>query len=172
MNLFCIFTVKIIIMFLKSLDIIRIAIVSAAFFFGYQIGFADGYNPIAQLHFMIPTIIIGMAGISGLEGLFFAKQSAELKGFAINSNYQRQNAIALLSYAVVAVLIYFLDWGIKSELTIFFTFIFFFIFSAVNHGVDAIRNKNYKWQNINRPFLTLSLVAGMIYPVVMAIKSL
>jgi len=158
-------------MFLKILDILRIAIVSAAFFFGYQIGYTEtAYNPITQLHFMIPAIIVGMAGISGLEGLFFAKQSAELKGFETGSNYQRQSAIALLSYAMIAVLIYFLDWGIKSELTIFFTFIFFFIFSAANHGVDAIKNKNYKWQNINRPFLTLLLVVGMIYPVVMAMK--
>ncbi|MDP8202006.1 MAG: hypothetical protein P9M11_07680 [Candidatus Tenebribacter burtonii] len=41
-------------MFLKVLDIIRILSVSIAFFFGYQIGFADGYDPVAQLHFMIP----------------------------------------------------------------------------------------------------------------------
>ncbi len=158
-------------MFLKTLDILRIAIVSAAFFFGYQIGYAEtAYNPIAQLHFMIPTIIIGMAGISGLEGLFFGKQSAELKGFKTDGNYQRQNAIALLSYAVIAIIVYVLNWGIKSELTIFFTFIFFFIFSAINHGVQAIQKKNYHWQNINRPFLTLLLVVGMVYPVVMALK--
>jgi len=157
-------------MFLKILDILRIAIVSAAFFFGYQIGFSSGYNPIAQLHLMIPTIIIGMAGISGLEGLFFAKKSAELKGFEVGSNYQRQSAIALLSYAVIAVLVYFLNWGIKSELTIFFVFIFFFVFSALNHAINAVKNKNYHWQNINRPFLTLLLIVGMVYPVYMALK--
>ncbi|MFK5856397.1 MAG: hypothetical protein QM503_09725 [Bacteroidota bacterium] len=159
-------------MFLKILDILRIAIVSLAFFYGYQIGFADGYNPIAQLHFMIPTVIVGMAGISGLEGLFFAKKSAELKGFETGSNYQRQSAIALLSYTVVSVLVYELNWGIRAELTIFFVFILFFIFSALNHGYDAIKHGNYRWQNINRPFLTLLLVAGMAYPVIMAFKNL
>ena len=109
-------------MLLKLLDILRIAIVSAAFFFGYQIAYENGYDPIAQLHFMIPTIIVGIAGLSGLEGLLFAKKSAELKGFEVGSNYQKQSAIALLSYAVIAVIIYLLNWGIKSELTIFFTF--------------------------------------------------
>ena len=160
------------VMFLKILDVLRIVIVAVAFFFGYMIGFEGEYNPIAQLHFMIPIIITAIAGISGIEGLFFGKQSAELKGFETGSNYQRQSAIALLSYAVIAIIIYFADWGIKSELTIFFAFIFFFFFSGINHGIDAVKRKNYKWQNINRPFITLILIAGMIYPVVMALKKL
>ena len=105
-------------MFLKLLDISRIVGVSIAFFFGYQIGFADGYNPIAQLHFMVPIIIVTIAGTSGFEGVFFAKSSAELKGFEVGSNYQKQSAIALLSYAAVSIFVYFSHWGIKAELTI------------------------------------------------------
>ncbi len=157
---------------LKILDITRIVGVSMAFFFGYQIGFAETYNPIAQLHFMIPAIIVVIAGISGLEGIFFAKKSAELKGFETGSNYQKQSAIALLSYAVIALLVYFCNWGIKAELTILFAFLFFFFFSAINHGAEAVKNKNYKWQNVNRPFITLILIAGLIYPVVMVFKDL
>ena len=159
-------------MLIKIFDILRILIVCFTFFWGYKIGFANGYDPIAQLHFMIPMIITTVAGFSGLEGLFFGKQSAEAKGFEVGSNYQRQSAIALLSYAAVAVFVYFSNWGIKAELTVFFAFIFFFIFSGVNHAVDAIQRKNYRWQNINRPFITLMLVAGMIYPVIKALETL
>ena len=159
-------------MILKILDILRIAIVSAAFFFGYRIGFAHGYDPIAQLHFMIPVIIVAISGISGLEGLLFAKKSAEIKGFEVGSNYQRQSAIALLSYSFIAVLVYFVNWGIRAELTVLFVFLFFFFFSGLNHAIDAIKRKNYTWQNINRPFITLLLIAGMIYPVIMALKML
>jgi Family of unknown function (DUF6790) len=159
-------------MFLKMLDWIRIISVGIAFYFGYQIGFADGYDPVAQLHFMIPIIIVAIAGISGFEGVFFAKKSAKLKGFDTDSNYQKQNAIALLSYATIALLVYFLNWGIKAELTILFVFLFFFFFSAINHGMEAVKKKNYKWQNINRPFITLLLIAGLIYPVVKAIQGL
>lgn len=157
-------------MFLKILDILRMVIVAVAFYFGYKIGFANGYDPLAQLHFMIPLVIIAIAGIAGTEGLLFAKQSAQLKGFEVGSNYQRQSAIALLSYAAGAILVYFINWGIKAELTLFFVFIFFFFFSGLNHALDAVRRKNYKWQNINRPFITLLLIAAMIYPVVMALK--
>lgn len=159
-------------MFLKMLDWIRIIGTSIAFFFGYQIGFKNGYDPVAQLHFMIPIIIVAIAGISGIEGVFFAKKSAKLKGFATDSNYQKQNAIALLSYAAIALLVYFSNWGIKAELTILFVFIFFFFFSAINHGMEAVKKKNYKWQNINRPFITLLLIAGLIYPVIKALQGL
>ncbi|OFY44611.1 MAG: hypothetical protein A2X18_03285 [Bacteroidetes bacterium GWF2_40_14] len=159
-------------MIIKLLDILRIVIVCLTFYFGYSIGFTNGYDPLAQLHFMIPVIIATIAGISGFEGLLFAKKSAEIKGFEVGSNYQRQSAIALLSYAVVAAMVYFFNWGIKAELTIFFAFIFFFIFSGVNHAIEAIKKKNYKWQNVNRPFITFILIAGMIYPIIMAIKML
>lgn len=160
-------------MLLQMLDLIRIAGVAVAFFFGYQIGFAgEVYNPVAQLHFMIPIIIVVMAGLSGIEGLFFADKSAELKGFEVGSNYQRQSAIALLSYAAASVLVYVFSWGIKAELAVLFSFIFFFFFSGINHGIDAVRRNNYKWQNINRPFMTMLLIAGLIYPVIRAIKGL
>jgi hypothetical protein len=67
----------------------------------------------------------------------------------------------------MATRVFFAHWGIMAELTILFTFLFFFFFSAVNHTFDAIKNKNYKWQNINRPFILLMLIAGVIYPVYM-----
>lgn len=160
-------------MFLKILDISRILLVSLAFFFGYQIGFAsEVYNPEGQLHLMIPLVIAAISGLSGIEGLLFGKESATLKGFEGGGNYQRQSAIALLSYASIAVFVYFINWGIKAELTIFFTFIFFFFFSAINHAMDAIKRKNYQWQNINRPFITLLLIGGMIYPIWMAFRNL
>ena len=160
-------------MFFKILDISRIVLVSLAFYFGYQIGFAEEiYNAKAQLHFMIPIIIGAVAGISGLEGIFFSKKSAIEKGFSVDSNYQKQSAIALLSYAAIAVWVYFAQWGIMAELTILFTFLFFLVFSGINHALEAIKKKNYKWQNINRPFITLLLIAGLIYPLVMVFKGL
>ena len=157
---------------LNLLEILRIVGTAIAFYWGYKIGFAGTYDPIAQLHFMIPTIIVAISGTSGLEWLFLGNESAKMKGFEVGSNYQRQSAIALLSYAVIAVIVYFCNWGIRAELTILFTFIFFFFFSAINHGVDAVKNKNYKLQNLNRPFLTLALIIGLYYPVIMALKTL
>lgn len=155
-------------MIVKILDILRIVLVGVAFYVGYQIGFDDNtYDAKGQLHVMIPIVIVAVAGFSGIEGLLFGKQAALAKGYEVGSNYQKQSAIALLSYAFMAIWVFFAQWGIMAELTILFTFLFFFFFSAVNHTIDAIKNKNYKWQNINRPFILLMLIAGFIYPVYM-----
>ena len=109
---------------LKLLGILRILGTVFAFYWGYKIGYTGTYDPIAQLHFMIPIIIVAISGTSGLEGLFLGNESAKMKGFEVGSNYQRQSAIALLSYAVIAVVVYLCNWGIRSELTILFTFFF------------------------------------------------
>ncbi len=156
-------------MFLQILDILRILLVCFTFYYGYDIGFENGYNPITQLHFMIPMMIVSIAGISGIEGLLSGKKSAMIKGYEVGSNYQIQSSIALLSYAVTAIMVYSLDFGIKAELSILAAFVFFFFFSAMNHGIEAVKNKNYKWQNINRPFLILILIAGLYYPIVKVI---
>ena len=158
-------------MFSNLLDLFRIIITMGAFFTGYLIGYnGDQYNPEAQLHIMIPMVIVAIAGISGLEGLLAGKKAAAAKGFVSDGNYQRQSAIALLSYAVISLVVCFCNWGIKAELTILFAFFFFFLFSAINHTMDAILRKNYRWQNINRPFLVLLLIAGMIHPVIMVLR--
>lgn len=160
-------------MTIKLLEYSRIVGVCLAFFVGYLIGFSgDGYDPSAQLHIMIPLIIVAMAGTSGVEGLFFREQTAKAKGYETGSNYQIQSAVALLSYTFGSLLVYVLNWGIRAELTMLFTFLFFFIFSAVNHLRNAIVHKNYKFANINRPFLVLILIVGLVYPVAMALKTL
>ena len=157
-------------MLIQFFDILRIALVAIAFYVGFDKGFGDTYDPIPQLHFMIPVVIVAIAGISGIEGLFFGKKAALAKGYETGSNYQKQSAIALLSYTFGSLLVYFANWGIWAELTVLFIFMFFFTFSAVNHAIEAIRHKNYKWQNINRPFLLILLIAGFVYPVIMALK--
>jgi len=148
------------------LDITRIVLVGAAFYFGYQVGFAGEtqYDAAGQLHIMVPLVIVAIAGLSGIEGLFFGRQAAEAKGYEVGSNYQKQSAFALISFTVTAVLVFFLGWGLLAELTILFVFMFFFLMSAANHAVNAIKNHNYTWQNINRPFLILLVMAGFAYP--------
>lgn len=157
----------------NAIDFIRIILVCAAFFFGYQIGFSgEVYDPAKQLNFMIPLVIAAVAGISGLEGLLYGDKAAEAKGYEKGSKYQKQSAIALLSYTFMAIVAYFANWGTLAELTVFGSFIFFFVFSGYVHALSAIRDKNFAWQNINRPFITLMLIAGMVYPVLMYFKTL
>lgn len=155
---------------LLVLDILRIAAVGIAFFFGYQIGFSgETYDPLSQIHFMVPILIPAVAGTSGLEGLLFSRQSAEGKGFETGSNYQKQSAFAMLSLTAAAFLVYFAQWGLFAELTVLFVFCLFLLLSGINHAMDAVKNRNYRWQNINRPFITLLMLMGLVYPVIQAL---
>lgn len=74
-------------MILMVFEAVRIILVCIAFYWGYKTGFADNYDSVAQLHIMIPVIIVAIAGISVIEGIFFAIRAAEFKGFEIRSNY-------------------------------------------------------------------------------------
>ncbi len=152
-------------MIIKIIEFLRLFAVSFGIFWAYTIGM-NGDNPAELvLHIMSPWVVAGIAGTSGLEGLLFGKKAAQEKGFEQGSNYQKQSAIALLSYGIMALLVYFLEWGLHAELTIVLTFMFFMVFSAFNHGREAVIHKNYKWANLNRPFLTLLLIASLWYPV-------
>lgn len=156
---------------LKFLGYIRIIGVFFTFFVGYYIGFSgNGHDAVAQIHFMVPVIILSVAGTSGIEGLFFGKEAAKAKGFKSDSNYQIQSAIAMLSYCFGAIIVLMCNWGVWAELTILFTTMFFFVLSGINHARDAFVNHNYKWENINRPFLIFLLLVGLIYPVIVVLN--
>jgi len=148
-------------MIIKLIEISRITATAIGVFLAYYLG----ETPQEVLHILSPWVIVAIAGTSGLEGLLFGKQAAIEKGFEQGSNYQTQSAIALLSYAVIALVVYFLKWGNNAELTIVFVFLFFMIFSAVNHTRSIIIDKNYKWANLNRPFLAALLIAVLWWPV-------
>lgn len=148
-------------MIIKIIEIIRIVATGLGVFLAYYYG----ETPQEVLHIMSPWVIVAIAGTSGLEGLFFGKQGAIEKGFERGGNYQIQSAIALLSYGVISLVVYFMNWGTNAELTIVFTFLFFMIFAAVNHTRSIIVDKNYKWANLNRPFLSALLIAVLWWPV-------
>lgn len=152
---------------IKFLDFFRIVAVCATIFFGYYIGYSGTtYDPVSQLHFMIPLVILIVAGLSGLEGLLWGDKAAKEKGYEKGSNYQKQSAIAMLAVTFGAVIVNILEWGIESEISVLFVFLFFFIGSAINHAVDAIKNKNFKWQNVNRPFIMAFLSLSFLYPLI------
>ncbi len=153
-------------MIIKIIEIIRIAGASFGIYWAYNIGMATGTPAESVLHIITPWILVSIAGTSAIEGLFFGKQAAAEKGFKNEGSYAFQSRIALLSYALIGLLVYFMNWGTNAELTIMLTFMFFMSFSAINHGYQAIAHKNYHWANLNRPFLTALLIVVLWYPVI------
>lgn len=152
-------------MIIKIIEAIRIAGASFGIYWAYYVGMTTTTPHESVLHILTPWIIVSIAGTSAIEGLFFGKLAAKEKGFQNDGNYAYQSRIALLSYAVIALVVYFANWGTDSELTILLTFMFFMFFSALNHGYQAIAHHNYHWANLNRPFLTALLIGAVWYPV-------
>jgi hypothetical protein len=148
-------------MIIKIIEGIRIGGTSLGVFLAYY------YGNTAQevLSLMSPWVVVSIAGTSGFESLFLSRETARQKGFRGGGNYQIQSGIALLSYAVLALSVYLLKWGTNAELTIILAFMFFTVFSAVNHSRSAIVDKNYKWANLNRPFLAIILILVLWWPV-------
>ncbi len=152
-------------MIIKIIEAIRIAGASFGIYWAYYIGMSTATPAESVLHILTPWIIVSIAGTSAFEGLFFSKQAAAEHGFKEDGSYAYQSRIALLSYAVLSLVVYMANWGTNAEVTIMLTFLFFMFFSALNHGYQAIVNKNYHWANLNRPFLTALLIAAMWYPI-------
>lgn len=148
-------------MIIKLLEFSRIALTGVGIFLAYYFG----DTPEEVLHIIAPFVITAIAGLSGIEGLFFSKSASTAAGFESGSNYQRQSAFAFLTLGIMALIVYFLDWGTMAELTLSLTFLILFTLSAINHTWQIIVKKNNHWKNLNRPFLTAMLIVAFWWPV-------
>jgi hypothetical protein len=148
-------------MIIKALEILRIIGCMAGIFLAYYYG--DTQQEV--LHIMAPITIFFIAGLSGIEGLAFPTAASEAAGFESGSNYQRQSAFSFLSLSIISLLVYLANWGVMADLTIVFTFLLVFTLSASNHAYQIIVEKNYKWKNMNRPFLTIALISAYWWPI-------
>lgn len=146
---------------IKLLEILRMLGSGVGIFLAYYYG----DTPEKILNIMNPWVIGSIAGLSGIEGLFFAKQAAKEKGFEQGSNYQRQSAMAFLSIGLVALLVYFSGWGLYANLSIAITFLLLITLSAINHTVSIFAEHNLKWQNVIRPIFTIALLAAYWCPI-------
>jgi len=148
-------------MIIKILEILRIVGTGLGIFLAYYLG----DTPEEILRIMTPWIIGSIAGFSAIEGLLFAKKAAEATGYEQGSDYQKQTGFAFLSFALMALLVYFAHWNPMANVTLVLTFLLFLLQSAINHGYNIFARKNTTWKNMIRPLLTALLIGVFWYPV-------
>ncbi|MDZ7742297.1 MAG: hypothetical protein U5Q03_11225 [Bacteroidota bacterium] len=148
---------------IKFFEIFRIVGVTAVIFFGYY--FYSG-TPAELLHFLTPWLILLIAGLSGIEGLFFGKVSAAAKGYTGGNEYQLQTALFFIAMTIVAIFLYIMEWGVKADLTMALVFMLSFFLSSLNHAYQAMFKGNRSGINMMRPLLTLAMIAALIYPMI------
>jgi len=137
----------------RALEILRWAGVIV----GFQFAFLRGATPVEQMHILVPWVVGSLAGLTGIESVFFGEAASKSTGYA-PSAYQRQSGFNNLALGATALLVYFLEWGIYAELAVMTILLIFLFLSACNHGWTAWREGNRQVKNLLRPLMTLLLI--------------
>lgn len=139
-------------------------------FFGIYFGYAFGDSPWEILHVLVPWLVISVAGLTGIEGIFLSDTAAESMGRQPGSPYQIQSGMNNLAVAITALIVYLFNWGIYADLTILFVLLIFLFLSAINHAREIFVYKNYKFKNILRPIITIALVIYLLPLIISALS--
>ena len=149
---------------------LRILGTGVGFYLAYGAWDPDSSEAIRILAF---TFAIAMCGTCAIEGVFLARATGIEKGYASSGDvqvnpYHVQNTMWFLAATIVGV-----SWAsacpqsTQGFLVYVILVSLFFLLSAGNHAFQAIRRGNRTWANLNRPFLTLAMVAGGV-PIILS----
>jgi len=116
-------------------------------------------DPKVQLITISSFLVIGLAGLTGIEGLFLGKYGSEIVGYQTNSRYQKQSALNNLALAISSLFGIICKFGAMYHLALLLTLLIFLFFSAINHAVDIFANGNKHLRNTLRPIITVILIA-------------
>jgi len=142
----------------------------AGIFFGIYFGYACGDGPWEVLHVLVPWVVISVAGLTGIEGIFLSDAAAESMGRQKGSPYQIQSGMNNLAVAITALIVYLFNWGIYADIMILFVLLIFLFLSAINHAREIFMEKNYKIKNILRPVITIALIVYLLPLIISALS--
>lgn len=145
-------------------EFVRLASIPVGIFFA----FLWGNNPVQQFSILTAFAVIFIAGLTGIESIFFGKTASEQSGYAGGRGYQRQSGANNLALAVTAVLVYILGWGFYAQLTLMSVLIIFLALSGTNHAYSAFKGNKSK-KNMSRPIMTLVLLVIFLIFLVRAV---
>ena len=120
-------------------------------------------EPRQQFSVLCIFVVLSLAGLTGIESLFFGEKASKQSGYGPGGAYQRQSGLNNLALAAATILIYIFGWGVQAKAAVMFVLLIFLIFSAVNHAYSALKEGNKSLKNFLRPFMT-ALLLGMVLP--------
>lgn len=151
---------------LKYLDIAGIAFV----IIGLCAGFYQQtlYQPDIALHYLVPWVIGGWAGIAAIKNLFFNQDSNKKSHWKSNSIFQKKLGLSNLAFAVGALLTYFANFGENSDILIAIVYGFFLFCSFLLCSWEIVTKKNYSRQNVIQIIFNIVLIVVLVYFIVLA----
>ena len=140
------------------LELLRWAGAATGIFFAYHL---DG-NASSRLDILCLWVVVAIAGLTGIESLFFGSSASSQLGYIGGREYQRQSGLFNLALALTTILIYILKWDLQAKASLLIVLLFFLFFSAMNHAYSTIFEGNRSLKNALRPLMTLALLAVVI----------
>ena len=132
----------------RAIEVTRILATIASIIIGF-IQFTNSYRISAAL------FVFAMAGITGLESVFFGKISAIDKRWETDSQYQMQSACNNLASMVAMIILLCINAPDAAVATLLLSVTSFFGLSGINHLGQAVKDKvngkevaSIHWQRI------------------------
>jgi uncharacterized membrane protein YcaP (DUF421 family) len=142
----------------QILEILRWLSVPAGIFLAYYLG----KNPIQQFSILSLIVIVFIAGLTGIESLFFGKAASEDSGYMSHGAYQRQSGMNNLALAITIVLANLFGWGLYADISLMAVLLIFLTLSAINHAFSVLKEDNRSMKNMLRPFLVAILLIVIV----------
>ena len=134
----------------------------AGVFGGFWFAFSRWDDPQLAFRGLSVCVVVSIAGMAGIESLFFHKRAAVASGYADPGPYQRQSGFNNLAVAIVSLVVFLLDWGTRAEAATYLVLLVFLALSSINHAHSRWRDGNPSWRGLTRPLGTLILWAATL----------
>ena len=131
-------------------------------FAGFWFAFSHVADPQLAFRGLSVCVVVSIAGMAGIESLFFRKRAAAVSGYADPGPYQRQSGFNNLAVATVGLVVFLLDWGTRAEAAICLVLLVFLTLSSINHAHSRWRDGNPSWRGYTRPLGTLILWIAIV----------
>jgi len=126
-------------------------------FGGFWFAFSQWHDPQLAFRGLSVCVVVSVAGMAGVESLFFQKRAAAASGYGDSGPYQRQSGFNNLALATVGIVVFLLDWGTGAEAATCLVLLVFLALSAINHAYSRYRDGNPSGRGFTRPLGTLIL---------------
>ncbi len=129
---------------------------------GIFLAFLIQNDPARQLDVLTLWVVVSIAGLSGVESVFFGQASAVKAGYEKGSAYQRLSGISNLALAITTVFVYIAGWNLQAKASLLIVLCLVVFFSAMNHVYSAIQEYNTSLKGCIRPFISLVFLAVVV----------
>ena len=139
------------------LEYLRWVLVAVGLWLAYD---AASTDPASGVRLMVPFLVGGICGLTGLESILFGAAAARRTGY-VRSEYQIQSGMNNLALAAIAMVAFLANWGNAAYVALLSVMLLFLMLSAVNHFIGW-RGSNASLRGLRRPALTIVLVLAVL----------